>query len=267
MCLGNCRSNYDLFGAWKETGRTSCLSANLITRWQLWGSIVISQSQLWNHNHKLWGSIVISHSQLWNHNHELWGSILIQFFIRVQLQQQCWDNCVEVWKKLTIDWLQFKSIVDQYIYVMYWNNFEPCLFWFKVLKTIDAQILVIINNSIKGRCGITSDNNSLFPYLFLIMTHCELVWWEQSRNWTKVKVVKWCQKRWNWPILMYIYHIQCEILQKIQWKGSNSQLQCFYNGRSLTDRSSLLKTQKTKGTKTWITHNFELVWPIQGRTM
>ena len=99
------------------------------------------------------------------------------------------------------------------------------------------------------------------------MTDCELVWWKQSRSWTKVKVVKWCQKRWNWPILMYIYHKQCEIIQKIQWKGSNSQLQCFYNGRSLTDRSSLLKTRKTRETKTWITQNFELVWPIQGRTM
>jgi len=66
---------------------------------------------------------------------------------------------------------------------------------------------------------------------------------------------------------MYIYHIQCEIIQKIQWKGSNSQLQCFYNGRLLTDRSSLLKTPETRETKTRITQNFELVWPIQGRTM
>ena len=52
-----------------------------------------------------------------------------------------------------------------------------------------------------------------------------------------------------------------------QWKGLNFQIQCFYNGRSLTDRSSLLKTRKTRETKTWITQNFELVWPIQGRTM
>ena len=99
------------------------------------------------------------------------------------------------------------------------------------------------------------------------MPDCELVWWKQSRSLSKVKVVKWCQKRWNWPILMYIYHIQCEIIQKIQWKGSNSQLQCFYNGRLLTDRSSLLKTPETRETKTRITQNFELVWPIQGRTM
>ena len=66
---------------------------------------------------------------------------------------------------------------------------------------------------------------------------------------------------------MHIYDKQCEIMQKNQWKGPNFQIQCFYNGRSLTDRSSLLKTWKTRETKTWITQNFELVWPIQGRTM
>ena len=26
----------------------------------------------------------------------------------------------------------------------------------------------------------------------LLKTNCELVWWKQSRSWTKVKVVKWC---------------------------------------------------------------------------
>ena len=46
------------------------------------------------------------------------------------------------------------------------------------------------------------------------MTNCELAWTKQSRSWMKVKVVKWCQKKWNGPILMYIYHIQCEIIQK-----------------------------------------------------
>ena len=32
-------------------------------------------------------------------------------------------------------------------------------------------------------------------------------------------------------------------------------------------RSSLLKSMKTRQTKTWITQNFKLVWPIQGRTI
>ena len=31
----------------------------------------------------------------------------------------------------------------------------------------------------------------------------------------KVKVVKWCRKKWNKPNLMYIYHKQSEIMQKV----------------------------------------------------
>ena len=91
--------------------------------------------------------------------------------------------------------------------------------------------------------------------------------WYESAKHAFLKVVKWHWKKWKWPILMQIYVKQCEIMQKNQWKGPNFQIQCFYNGRSLTDRSSLLKTWKTRETKTWITQNFELVWPIQGRTM
>ena len=89
----------------------------------------------------------------------------------------------------------------------------------------------------------------------------------ESGRWMKVKVAKCCWKKWNGPFLMHIYDKQCEIMQKNQWKGPNFQTWCFYNGRSLTDRSSLLKTPKTRGAKTWIPQNFELVWPIQGRTM
>ena len=89
----------------------------------------------------------------------------------------------------------------------------------------------------------------------------------ESGKWIKVKVAKCCWKKWNGPFLMHIYDKQCEIMQKNQWKGPNFQIQCFYNERSLTDRSSLLKTRKTRETKTWITQNFELVWPIQGRTI
>ena len=43
----------------------------------------------------------------------------------------------------------------------------------------------------------------------------------------KVKVVKWCRKKWNEHNLMTIYHKQCEIKQKIQWNSSNGQLQPF----------------------------------------
>ena len=56
-------------------------------------------------------------------------------------------------------------------------------------------------------------------------------------------------------------------MQKIQWKYSNDQHHRFYKGTLMTFWSSLLKTMKTRQTKTYITQNFELVWPIQGRTM
>ena len=102
---------------------------------------------------------------------------------------------------------------------------------------------------------------------FSRMTRSQINHSYESGKWLKVKVAKWCWKKWNWPILMHIYDNQCEIMQKNQWKGPNFQIQCFYNERSLTDRSSLLKSPKTRETKTWITQNFELVWPIQGRTM
>ena len=39
-----------------------------------------------------------------------------------------------------------------------------------------------------------------------------------------VKVVKWCRKECNEHNLMYIYRIQCEIMQKIQWNSWNGQL-------------------------------------------
>ena len=104
-------------------------------------------------------------------------------------------------------------------------------------------------------------------FLRLGMTASKKMSWYESAKHAFLKVVKWHWKKWKWPILMQIYVKQCEIMQKNQWKGPNFQIQCFYNGRSLTDRSSLLKTWKTRETKTWITQNFELVWPIQGRTM
>ena len=58
---------------------------------------------------------------------------------------------------------------------------------------------------------------------------------------------------------MYIYHKQCKIIQKDQWKGSNSQLQSFYKGTSMMSWNSLLKTRKTRKTKTYVTQNFGLL--------
>ena len=53
-----------------------------------------------------------------------------------------------------------------------------------------------------------------------------------SNKGPNLKVVKWCWKGWNGPILMHIYDKQCEIIQKNQWKNSNFQIQCFYKGTS-----------------------------------
>ena len=43
----------------------------------------------------------------------------------------------------------------------------------------------------------------------------------------KVKVVKWCRRKWNKHNLMYIYQKQCEIKQKNQWNSSNGKLHWF----------------------------------------
>ena len=45
-------------------------------------------------------------------------------------------------------------------------------------------------------------------------TQSQLVWSFESQSRVKLKVVKWCRKKWFDHNLMYIYHKQCEILQK-----------------------------------------------------
>ena len=59
-----------------------------------------------------------------------------------------------------------------------------------------------------------------------------------SNKGPNLKVVKWCLKRWNGPILMHIYDKQCEIIQTNWWKNSNFQIQCFYNGTTSSSSSS-----------------------------
>ena len=51
---------------------------------------------------------------------------------------------------------------------------------------------------------------------------------KQSGRPLKLKVVIRCRKKWNEPNLMYIYHLQCEKMQKIQWNSSNGQFHCFH---------------------------------------
>ena len=64
----------------------------------------------------------------------------------------------------------------------------------------------------------------------------------ESGKGMKVKVVKLCWNKWNGPFFMHIYDKQCGIMQKNQWKGSNFQIQCFYNG---TSGALCWKRQKT----------------------
>jgi len=60
------------------------------------------------------------------------------------------------------------------------------------------------------------------------MTQSRLMSWYESCRWVKVKVVKWCRKKWNEHNLMYICHQQCEIMHKFQRNSSNGQFDCFH---------------------------------------
>ena len=55
----------------------------------------------------------------------------------------------------------------------------------------------------------------------------------------KAKMVKWCWKKWNEPILMHIYNKQCEIMQKNRLKSSNGQIHCFCKGNQLRGAKNL----------------------------
>ena len=60
---------------------------------------------------------------------------------------------------------------------------------------------------------------------------------------TNLKAGKWGWNKWNGHILVYIYHKQCGIMQKIQWKSSNGQLQWF---NKATSGALCWKRQKTQ---------------------
>ena len=55
----------------------------------------------------------------------------------------------------------------------------------------------------------------------MIMTRFEYEVRIYCQSQTKLKVVKWGWNEWNGHILVYIYHKQCGIMQKIQWKSLN----------------------------------------------
>ena len=62
---------------------------------------------------------------------------------------------------------------------------------------------------------------------FYVKTQCQDEFRILSSRTQKLKLVKWCWKQQSEHNLMYIYHKQCENMQKIQWKSSNGQIQCF----------------------------------------
>ena len=71
-------------------------------------------------------------------------------------------------------------------------------------------------------------SNSVLRMACLLLTQSRLMSWYESCKWVKVKVVKWCQKKWNEHNLMYICHKQCEIMHNIQRNSSNGQFHCFH---------------------------------------
>ena len=79
------------------------------------------------------------------------------------------------------------------------------------------------------RCGKTFE-----PQMIIYLpeepfkTKNRIILTKQSGRPLKLKVVIRCRKKWNEPNLMYIYHLQCEKMQKIQWNSSNGQFHCFH---------------------------------------
>ena len=106
--------------------------------------------------------------------------------------------------------------------------------------------------------GLFSNFLSLTP-----MTHNQLRVAIECRKGVKVKVVKWCWKKWSGPILMHIYAKQCEIMQKIDEKAPTVKFTVLQGEIS----SVVLKTWKTRKTNTWITQIFQILYPTQGGTM
>ena len=96
-------------------------------------------------------------------------------------------------------------------------------------------------------------------YAYIYMTASQLNPSFECGEGMKVKVVKWCWKKWNWPILMHIYDKQCEIMQKNQWKSPNIQIQCFYNGTVLKTPKKTQKLEKLKRKLLKILH-YRTVW-------
>ena len=108
------------------------------------------------------------------------------------------------------------------------NGLYPC--WYKIYQEA-MRFWKLFGILVHPRAHMTSSH---WPPLFHPMTRFEnevRIYCQSRKN---LKVVKWGWKLWNGHILVYIYHKQCGIKQKNQWKSSNGQLQCFSKGTSAT---------------------------------
>ena len=89
----------------------------------------------------------------------------------------------------------------------------------------------------------------------------------EVRIWSgKTHISKWPKSGWNWWNMINIVHIyakQCEIMQKINETAQTAKFTVF--AREIS--SAVLKTWKTRKTKTWITQNFQILYHIQGTTI
>ncbi len=95
--------------------------------------------------------------------------------------------------------------------------------WSKVTFCLHRVAVIIFSTFFKWKTtliGRYNLNNG-------IMTRTQINDTFLFQNRVKVKVVGEVSEKWNKPNLMYIYHKQCEIMQKIQWNSSNGQLHWF----------------------------------------
>ena len=86
----------------------------------------------------------------------------------------------------------------------------------------------VLNGSYRPSKMDESEKTGPSPKIRGVKTQSRLMSWYESCKWVKVKVVKWCQKKWNEHNLMYICHKQCEIMHNIQRNSSNGQFHCFH---------------------------------------
>ena len=95
--------------------------------------------------------------------------------------------------------------------------FKPRLCLHRSIILLTRPIWVQTNfffrfSHVKRRCEAQEMCGKSLNGLFRgITTQSQLVWSFESQSWVKVRVVKWCRKKWNEHNLMYIYHKQCEI--------------------------------------------------------